>query len=198
MADTLNTWTDISCPSGCDSSLQFAAIPTDQDCILPPKLSQVSDVYWQPTGAEAPFSYSGDTVTAPSGAIDNSATDNSKSKWLVGKGGVAEPEVSTYDGPKGKTAVTKRRYRLEFEVNVREKAMYDMVRYFQCNPTNFNCWYADRGDFLYGGENGITPVFSDGLLPKGNGDDDNQFGTIIIEYETDNGDPPRHTNPLAT
>ncbi len=103
-----------------------------------------------------------------------------------------------YEGAKGRSITTKRRYRLEFEVNVRETSMYNLVRQFQCGDTDFTFRYGDRGDFIYGGTNAITPVFTDGILSKGAGDEDNQFGTIIIEFETQNGDPPRHVNPHAS
>lgn len=195
---SLNTWTDITCPSGCDTGLTWGAIPATQNCVLAPKLSQVSDVYIKPTGAADAFTYGVGDPTLTSGNIDNTAGDNSKTIWLVGKGGIADPEPSTYDGPKGKSITTKRRYRLEFEVNVRETSMYNIVRQFQCGSLDFTFRYGDRGDFLYGGSSGISPVFTDGLLSKGAGDEDNQFGTIIIEFETDNGDAPRHVNPHAS
>lgn len=195
---SLNTWTDVTCPSGCDTGITYVAIPALQNCVLAPKLSQVSDLYIKPTGAADAFTYGVGNPTLSSGNLDNTAGDNTKTIWVVGKGGIAEPETSVYEGAKGKSITTKRRYRLEFEVNVREESMYNLVRQFQCGDTAFTFRYGDRGDFLYGGPSGINPVFTDGILSKGAGDEDNQFGSIIIEFETTNGDPPRDINPHAS
>ncbi len=52
---SLNTWTDITCPSGCDTGVTYVAIPASHNCILAPKLSQVSDLYVVPTGAADAF-----------------------------------------------------------------------------------------------------------------------------------------------
>lgn len=198
---TLNTWTDITCPSACSTALNLVAIASDQTCVLVPFKSQVSRIYITPDSGTDAFVYSGGdggpdpTLTAS--ALDNTTADNTTTKYLVGKGGVAEPEEDIYEGAEGKQIIDKRRYRLEFEVNVRETAVRNMIRQLQCGWTSFTFRYATRGDQLYGGASGITPVFVNGQLPLDAADDGREIGRIIIEYETDNGDTPRHNNPHA-
>jgi len=193
----LNTWTDITCPSGCDDNLDFVALSPDQNCVTVPNLSQVSDLYITPNNATDAFDYSGGDPTLVSGGIDNTDTNNLFTKWIVGKGGVAEPAETTYPGPKGSVVVVKRRYTLEFEVNVKEDSTRNLLRQLQCNPKNFSFRYGTIGGQLYGGPDAIIPAASNARMVLGNGDEDYELGTIILEWETSagSGDPPRHVNP---
>lgn len=201
MASTLNSFTDITCPSACSTDLNLVAIASDQTCVKVPFKSQVSRLYIRPDGAADPFTYPGGdggadpTLTAS--ALDNTTSDNSTTKYLVGKGGVAEPEEDIYEGAEGKHIIDKRRYRLEFEVNVRELAVRNLIRQLQCGWLSFTFRYGTRGGQLFGGDSEIIPVFVNGQLPLDAADDGREIGRIIIEYETDNGDPPRHANPHA-
>ena len=163
-----------------------------------PNLSQVSDLYITPTGATDAFTYGGGNPTATSGGIDNTVVDNSKTKWVVGKGGVPEPEESVYNGPKSTRIVFKRRYQLSFEVNVKEDGMRDLLRNLQCGWDQFTFRYGTQGGYLYGGSAGIKPTFVNAQLPLADGDEDNEIGRIILDFETTNGDPPRDPNPLAS
>jgi hypothetical protein len=194
-----NIWTDVQCTSGCNDELLFGQLATDQNCQEVPYLSQISDLYITPVGGLDAFDYSGGNPTLVSGGIDNADLTNSKTKWLVGIGGVAEPEETPYNGPKGSILVIKRIYTLEFEVNVRSNLTRDFLRQLQCNPKNFTFRFGTRGGQLYGGEDGIEPFSSNARLVLGNGAEDFELGRIIITYEMKNGvgDPPRHPNPHA-
>jgi len=195
----LNVWTDVTCTSGCNENLLFGQLAVDQNCVEIPYLSQVSDLYITPNGGIDAFDYSGGDPILVSGGIDNSDVTNGKTKWVVGKGGVAEPEETSYAGPKGSTTVIKRIYTLTFEVNVKSDFSRDFLRQLQCNPKNFTFRYATRGGQLYGGENGIMPSSSNARLVLGNGEEDYELGNIILTWEVSNGqgDPPRHYNPQA-
>jgi hypothetical protein len=175
-------------------------LAADPDCIVVPDLSQVSDLYITPTGASDAFDYpsGGGDPSATSGNIDNTVTDNSATKWMVGKGGVAEPEETEYIAQKGTKVITKRRYTLTFEVIVSDNSIRELLRQLQCNWKSFTFRYATRGGWVFGGEDGIAPAFVNAQLPLGDGDEDNELGRIIIEFETANGDPPRHVDPYAT
>lgn len=196
-----NTWTDITCPPGCETDLELVAIPADQNCIEVPLLSQVSDLYITPTGASEAFDWTVPLVpTYLSAGIDNTDTNNAFTKWIVGQGGVAEPELTPWEGPKGATAIIKRTYTLEFEVNVKNEGMRNMLRQLQCNWRSFKFWYGTRGGKLYGGENGIVPASTNAVLALGAGAEDFEMGRIIIVWETTGGagDPPRTDNPQAS
>lgn len=197
---SLNIWTRAfdDCLSGCgDGTFNLVAIPADQNCSEIPDLSQVSDLYITPTGATDAFDYTGGDPTAVVGGIDNTVTDNSKTKWLVGKGGVDDPELVTYAAAKGNIVIAERRYRLIFELPVRSAAVRNLLLQLQCNWKDFNFRFGTIGGNLFGGENGISPSSVNAFLPLASGDDDYEIGRIEIGYRTKNGDPDRHPNPLA-
>ena len=197
----MNEWTDISCPSGCDETMLFGVLVEDQNCVTVPNLSQVSDLYIRPVGAVSPFDFSGggDPALIPSG-IDNTDTTNAFTKWLVGIGGVAEPEETPYNGPKNSIAIIKRVYTLDFQFDVTNANHRDFARQLQCNPKNFTFWFGTLGGQLFGGEDGITPASSNAILSLGNGNEDYELGRIILRWEVKGGygDPPRNVNPHAS
>jgi len=187
----------LDCPVDCDTDLLLVAIPEEQDCTsYDQQYSQVSDLVIQPTGATTPFASWSTTPTLVSGAIDNTVTDNSKCKWLVGEGGIATPTKEVSDYPKRKQKTTNRRYRLEHTIRNLTDAQYDFCRQLQCGWTGFTFWHADLGDYIYGSATGIVPALVDCDFPKGAGRDDKSFATIIIEWDAD-GDPERRVSPLA-
>ena len=195
---TINSWTDITCPSACGVALTYGALPSDPDCVGIPPLSEISDIYIQPTGATAPFDYTGGNPTAVSGAIDNTDTTNAKTKHLVVIGTMGDPEETIYNGPKGTQVVTKRRYTVEARTPITAQSIYDFLRQIQCNALNFVFWIGTRGGYLFGGENGISPALSNARFPKAEGEEGVEQGTILLAFDTENGDPPRHPNPLAS
>lgn len=194
----INTWADVTCPSACGGTLNYGALPADPDCVSVPPLSEISDIYIQPTGATAPFDWGGSDPTAVSGAIDNTAVDNSKTKHLVVIGEQGDPEETIYEGPKGTTVRSKRRYTIEARTPITAQSIYDFLRQIQCNNLNFVFWFATRGGYLFGGSTGISPASSNARFPKVAGEDGVEEGVLVLEYETANGDPPRDINPLAS
>lgn len=196
---TINTWTDITCPSACGGTLNYGALPEDPNCVSVPPLAEIQHVYIQPTGATAPFDWSTPTApTAVSGAIDNTTTDNSKTKHLVIIGSQVDPEETIYNGPGGSQVVSNRRYTMNGRTPITAQSIYDFLKQIQCNNLNFVFWFGTRGGYLFGGENGIYPAASNARFPKNEGNESVEEGTIILTYDSDNGDPPRTPNPLAS
>ena len=196
---TINTWTDVTCPSACGGTLNYGALPTDPDCVAVPPLSEISDIYIQPTGATAPFDWSTPTApTAVSGAIDNTDTANAKTKHLVVIGNQGDPEETLYNGPKGSEVVSKRRYTINARAPITSQNIYDFLKQIQCNNLNFVFWFGTRGDYLFGGAAGISPAASNARFPKVEGNDGVEEGVLVLSYDSDNGDPPRTPNPLAS
>lgn len=196
----MNEWLDISCPAGCDTPLLFGAVPEDQNCVEIPNLSQVCDLYIWPNGATDAFDYTGGDPVLVAGAIDNTDTTNTKTKWLVGIGGVAEPQTVEFNGPKGSLKIIKRIYTLDFQVNVRDTNQRNLLRQLQCNPNNFKFRYGTLGGQLFGGSTAITPSFSDAIFSLGSGNEDYELARIIIRWQVSSGygDPPRHPNPHSS
>jgi len=196
----MNEWTDISCPSGCDEELLFGALVEDQNCVEIPNLSQVSDLYIWPNDSPDAFDYTGGDPVLVSGGIDNTDTANLKTKWLVGIGGVAEPTLTPYNGPKNSVKVIKRVYVLDFQFDVTNPLHRDFARQLQCNPKNFKFRFGTLGGQLFGGANAITPSASDAILSLGAGNEDFELGRILLTWETKGGygDTERHPNPHAS
>lgn len=194
----INTWASPSCPSACGGTLNYSALPADPNCVSVPPLSEISDIFIQPTGAPAPFNYSGGQPTAVSGAIDNTNTDNTKCKHLVVIGEQGDPEETEYNGPKGTVVISKRRYLVEARLPITDQGYYTFATELQCNVLNFSFWIGTRGGYLFGGDGGISPASSNARLPKVAGEDGVEEAVILLAYDSDNGDPPRHLNPLAS
>jgi hypothetical protein len=167
--------------------------------VAPPPLSEISDVYVQPTGATAPFDWTTPTApTAVSGAIDNTQIDNSKSKHYKMIGNQGDPDETTYTGPDGTETVIKRRYTMTGRTPLIDQSYYDFGKQLQCNTGDFVFWFGTRGGYLFGGPNGISPAKTNARFPKVEGEEGAEELVTEIMYDTKNGDPPRTPNPLAT
>lgn len=192
----INTFTDITCPADCTTDVQLQAIAADQSCVLIPDYSQVKDLVITPNGAPQPFDFAlAPVVTYTALSIDNAVADNSKSKHLVGMGGVAESEEREVELPDRQTAVASRKYTLIHKVSVKEDAVYNLLRQIQCGWTGFTFNYANVGGHIFGDSGGIKPLSVTAKLPLADGKDDTEEGIIVIVYEA-KGDPRRGTWPL--
>ena len=192
----INTFKDLTCPTGCTTGVQYKAIGADQTCVAVPNKSQLNNLIITPAGAPAVFDWSVTPITYVAASIDNTVTDNSKSKRLVGIGGVAEPDATERDMPNGVIAVTSRKYTVTFKTSVVDQANYDLLRQMQCGDLKFTFQYTNVGGHAFGDTSGISPSKIDVKLPLLDGKDDVEEGIIVLEYETTNGDPRRDTNPL--
>lgn len=192
----MNTF--LTCPADCDTALDLGAIDVNQDCTAyQQKYSQVCDLIIQPDAANAPLNWAGaPTVAAVAGEVDNTNTDGTKSKWLVGEGGVAVPEKITDEYPKRKSKTSFRTYTLIFNVKNLSDEQYAFLQQIQCGNTDFKIWYANVGGHIYGGATGIDITYIDADLPLGEGRDDKEIGTITVQWDAD-GDPTRGNAPAA-
>ena len=191
--------TFLSCPADCDTALNLPAINANQDCTNYDQLdSQVCDLVIVPdTTASDPFDWTDPSApTLISGGIDNTVTDNSKAKRLVGEGGVPVPEKIVSEYPKKKNRITGRRYTLTFNVKDMGDESYAFLRALQCGWTGFKFYYANLGGHGFGPEGGIDVLSVDVDMPLSEARDDKELGTIILTWEAD-GDPARWTSPLA-
>ena len=186
------------CPEDCDDVLLFPAIAADQDCTnYEQGLSQISDIYIIPDGADDIFASWSTTPTYVADSIDNTAGDNTKAIHLVVEGSLPAPEKTTDDYPKGKKKTTNRLYTISANMKNLVAANYALLQAIQCGATGFTFYYADRAGFVYGKAGGIVPEFIDADLPKGGGLTDKNIGTITLQFSSKTGDPQRRTNPIA-
>jgi len=187
-----------TCPTDCDTDLNLPAIPAEQDCTSYDQLdSQICDLVIVPEGASNPFDFT--TPTDPTlvvDGIDNSVTDNSKAKQLVGEGGIAEPEVEEQEYPKNKDKVVKRIYTLEMTFKNMVQAQYEFFQALQCGWTGFTFYYGNLAGKLFGDvTDGITPKSVDCVMPLGAARGDKQLAIVRITWEA-SGDPDRFNSPL--
>ena len=193
--------TAITCPDDCSDVNLLPAIVAEQDCTgYEQTLSQVCDLYILPSATDdifADWATTPTNVTPDTGVgIDNTNTDNTKSKWLVGIGELPASEKTTTEYPLAKSKTTDRLYTLTFRILNLSAAQYTFLRQLQCGTLGFTFWYGDLGSWLYGLSGGIVPDFVTVTFPKGEGNTDKNVGIIRLSWKAD-GDPERRVNPLA-
>lgn len=185
-----------NCNTDCDGEFLFPDLEIDQDCITYDEgFSQISDIVFRPNGAPDPFTDFTTIPTITAGAIDNSKTDNTACRHLVGEGGVAVPEKIVEDRPKRRSRITMRKYTLSFTVRNLSATQYNFFLKLQCGATNFTFYYADVDNKLLGKQGGIAPSSVDVEMPAGGGKDDKKIATVIITWEADSN-PLMRESPL--
>lgn len=194
---TINTF--LSCPADCSSVFTFPAIAAAQDCTTFDRFySQVGYIYFIPTTANDPLDWTDPLVPvaeSPS-EIDNTNTDNTKVKYIVVEGELPVPDKQTEELPLRQMAISGRGYKLVATVKNMTDANREFLRNLQCNPTNYTFYYATVGGNIFGIAGGIVPTFTDADLPLNGGRDDREVGTILINFDSTDGDPKRYVNPL--
>lgn len=187
------------CPAVCDDALDLPAIDADQDCItITYKKSQVCAVVFQPTTGTGPVPSDPTDWTDPvewATLIDNTTTDNTKHKYLVGVGGVPVPEKDELELPKNRTRALDRTYSLSFSLRNLTDSHYDFMKALQCGWTGFKFWYETVGGRFFGGSVGIEPSKVDVDFPLSEGRDDYEEAILTIEWEAC-GDPDRTDTPF--
>jgi hypothetical protein len=193
MATGINQF--LECPEDCEEGLLYGPIDEDQDCIdYAQELSEVSDLYMIPTGAPDMFAAFATTPTYVADSIDNTVSDNSAGKWLVGIGEVPAADKVQTPYPKGKQKTTERTYALTFTVFNMSDLQYTFLQQVQCGGTGFTFYFADLGDSVYGKQGGIEPSFVDVDFPKASGQ--TRRAVITLQWKA-KGDPFRKINPFA-
>ena len=191
--------TAITCPDDCTDVNLLPAITAEQDCTgYEQTLSQVCDLYILPSLTADIFTdWNDGTSNAAQDdgvGIDNANTDNTKAKWLVGIGGVAEPAETVTEYPKLQRKVSERLYTLTFRVLDLVQTQYDFLRQLQCGDTGFKFYYGDLAGFVYGIQGGLSPLSVDVDFPKGGANTDKNAADITLTWRS-NGDPDRNENP---
>lgn len=199
---TINSFT--TCPADCDDNNLLPAIPAVQDCTSYEQVkSQVHTLYLRPsaggTYAADPFTNFATTPTVTANAVDNTNADNTKSKFLVGEGGIAEPAETVLDYPMNKEKTEQLEYELVFNVKYLNDAQYAFLQQLQCGAVDIKFYYASgmgTTQYVYGIQGGIVPKKVTVTFPKGGGKDDRDLAIIKIKWLA-TGDPDRRVNPYA-
>jgi hypothetical protein len=139
------------------------------------------------------------TPTATANAINNTTTDNTKAKFLVGEGGVAESTEVVLEYPMLTEKVVERDYQLVFNIKNLVQTQYDFLLQVQCGNIDLTFYYAsgmEANQWVYGKQGGIVPRKVTVSFPKGAGKDDRDIAIIKIDWKA-TGDPDRRINPIA-
>lgn len=173
--------------NGC-GEVTLPELPTAYGCGLSPLLSQVCGLLILPKGAPPPSSWvSADAMEA---VIDNTVTDNSAGKWIVGRGGIEKPDEVIIGLGKRTRKVGARLYTLDYEVNIRPNGIYNFLTTLQTGYRGFNFWFNTLGGRLFGGPTGICPDFVTAWTEYSEEAEEVERGYIQLQWYAD-GDPPR-------
>lgn len=189
----------IDCPSlACDDPLG-AASEMLRDCPANITRAEVNTLILQHPTVGVPilnWPASGETgLVALDIIIDNTdATDVAK-KLFVGSGSVDAPEESTAPLNDGQVHVLDRKYTLVFNMWDITAVTYDYLRQIQCGKAKPKFYFADRGNYLYGIEDGLNPSSWTVHFPKATGDDALNTAVLTITWSS-KVDPDRVIYPL--
>lgn len=146
--------------------------------------SQVSGLLILPVGATPPDDW--ELESDWSGVVDNSVTDNTKAKYLVGRGSFLQNELNEISLSGGRYVANRERfYRLSFVVLNMNDGHADFGRKLQKNVRNFDVWLLTLGDRMIGGELGMRPwyVNADFVFNGENNDREQLFITMDFVFE---------------
>lgn len=169
--------------SWCDTQVLLPAVCVNQPEAAPPLFSQITGLVVLPNGAPGPSNWT--LAEDINGIIDNSSTDNSKAKFIEGKGGIAEREVVIADLGKRTRHKAGARYVLEFEFSIRNDGQYSFAQKMQGNYKAFQFWFLTYGGRTLGGSVGIAPDYADAVMPMGRESDDVEKCILSIEWYAD-------------
>lgn len=183
------------------------ALASDPNYILAPDLSQINYLFFTPCTAADPFENDGsDNISVVALSIDNTNADNTKTRQILGEGGIPEHAASEVEGPNGTTLIPEgeRQYTFTHRVIISDPLMYEFLRQLQVSWIGWRFWFQDRGGWLYGKVEpalatvygGIRPSFINVQFPKGNGRSDRGYADIEIRWNA-NGDPHRYVSPVT-
>lgn len=143
--------------------------------------SQVSGLFIVPDDATPPADW--ESSVDWSNAVDNTVTDDTKAKYLIGRGSflpASQVEVNLSGGRL--IEVRERTYRLSFAcLNVND-GHADFGRKLQNNVRKFSVWLKTLGDRIIGGETGMRPVFVNADFPFSEGNEDREVMAIIMDF----------------
>jgi len=165
------------------TDITLPAIESNQHCVLQPRLSQVVGLLILPCGVAGPNDWT--QQTDMEGLVDNTVSDNSAAKWLIGKGGVNDPEPVEVSVGKVDTVIARRIYSMEFELSVAPDTHYTFIQKLQRQYNNFNFWFGTLGGRVIGGPKGIKAKYLDAFVRYGAGEEDTEIGIINLEWWPD-------------
>lgn len=188
----------ISCPQDCPVDSNIPVLPADANCDTLPESSEVQFIWFVPDGAPNPFTGWDDatpaTITATADSVDNTVTDNSKSKMFRVIGEVPVPDKVTKIGIGFKERITRRTYNMNLNFpSLAEDEIRAFLQWAQCGITDGYTMYYGTEKRVYGSSTGIKLSKIDADLPLETGEDSDEMGTLILQFKATT-DPNRMLN----
>lgn len=161
--DLINMYPCPTCPEDCGDFVMPDVV--SEDCIdtIVSELSEIKELFIatvDPADKTKPLGGPTDWTLKSAWESVIANTGAAKVRRLFGIGDVAEPEKTTRTFHDNKTKVTSRKYTLTFDILSLHQTNYDAMRTLQCGGT-LRIWFMDRGNFLYGGQDGIPVNIND-------------------------------------
>jgi hypothetical protein len=143
--------------------------------------SQVGGLLILPAGATPPNDWQLESDW--SGVVDNSNTDNTKAKYLVGRGSFLQNTLVEVNLSGGRSLENRERfYRLTFVVLNMNDGHADFGRKLQKNVKNFDVWILTIGDRIIGGEAGMRPFYVNSDFVFADGNDDREQMVVVMDF----------------
>ena len=164
---------------GADDLPAFAQCQTGSNYIQ--LRSQVSALLILPVGATPPDDW--ELESDWSGVVDNTNTDNTKVKYIVGRGSFLQNGLTEINLSGGRRIENRERfYRLTLNVLNTNDGHADFARKLQKNIRDFDVWIQTLGDRIIGGEYGMRPFYvnADFLFTEGN--NDREVIQIVMDF----------------
>lgn len=174
-------------PSTICDGWNMPAITTCQDgTTYQQRRSEIAGLLILPTGATPPGNW--ENIADWVSTIDNEETDDTKGKYIVGRGSFlpdAQVEVSLAGGRFIENR--ERTYRLNMAVLNIDDGHSDLCRKLQTNSRRFSFWLLTVGDRLIGGTNGMRPIRVNADFVLASGTDSREvwnitFLTTFMQY----------------
>jgi hypothetical protein len=161
--DLTSTYPCPDCPEDCGDFVM--PVFSSEDCIdtITSELSEIKELFlaeYDPEDRTKPLGGPADWTLKADWEAAISNTTTGKVRRLYGIGDVAEAEKTTRTFHNNKQKVVNRAYPLTFDVLDLNQINYDAMRAFQCGG-DIRIWFMDRGNYLYGGQDGIPLTISD-------------------------------------
>ena len=143
--------------------------------------SQVGGLLILPVGATPPTDW--ELESDWSDVVDNTNEDNTKAKYLVGRGSFLPNGITEVNLAGGRLIENRERfYRLTFNVVNTNDGHADFGRKLQKNIRDFDVWIQTIGDRIIGGSVGMRPVYVNAEFPFAEGNNDREVIQIVMDF----------------
>jgi hypothetical protein len=197
MEDLRNTYACPACPEDCSDFVVPDIV--SEDCLdsIVSELSEIKQLYIasiDPADRTKPLNGPTDWTSSAAwdAVISNTGTGV---REIFGIGSIPAPESQSRTFHDNQSKVVNKQYELTFDIESIHPTNYEFLRKLQCGA-KVRIWYMSRGDFMYGGLNGIPVQVFDATSPMDRGAD--AYKKLIFQFRWNAlCDPERIPSPWS-